>query len=55
MDNLKNCQAFLWTGNGHNEFQNLLSSLRRTKSCKKELWTKITAAVQNANLTNPPV
>jgi len=47
-------KAFLWTGNGQNEFQNLLSSLRRTKSCKKELWSKITAAVQNANLTNPP-
>ena len=43
-------QAFMWTASGQNEFQNLLSSLRRTKSCKKDLWAKITAAVQNTNL-----
>ena len=43
-------QAFMWTASGQNEFQNLLSSLRRTKSCKKDLWAKITAAVQNASL-----
>ena len=43
-------QAFMWTQSGQNEFQNLLSSLRRTKSCKKDLWTKITAAVQSASL-----
>ena len=40
----------MWTASGQNEFQNLLSSLRRTKSCKKDLWSKITAAVQNASL-----
>ena len=43
-------QAFMWTASGQNEFQNLLSSLRRTKSCKKDLWAKITTAVQNAGL-----
>jgi len=43
-------KAFMWTASGQNEFQNLLSSLRRTKSCKKDLWSKITAAVQNASL-----
>ena len=43
-------QAFMWTQSGQNEFQNLLSSLRRTKSCKKDLWAKITAAVQSASL-----
>lgn len=43
-------KAFMWTASGQNEFQNLLSSLRRTKSCKKDLWAKITAAVQNASL-----
>jgi hypothetical protein len=43
-------QAFMWTASGQNEFQSLLSSLRRTKTCKKELWSKITAAVQNAGL-----
>jgi hypothetical protein len=47
-------KAFLWTGSGQSEFQNLLSSLRRTKSCKKELWAKITAAVQNASMASPP-
>ena len=40
----------MWTASGQNEFQNLLSSLRRTKSCKKELWAKITAAVQNPTI-----
>ena len=44
-------QAFMWTPSGSNDFQNLLSSLRRTKTCKKDLWAKITAAVQNASLT----
>lgn len=43
-------KAFMWTASGQNEFQNLLSSLRRTKSCKKDLWAKITLAVQNASL-----
>lgn len=43
-------KAFMWTASGQNEFQNLLSSLRRTKSCKKDLWAKITAAVQNPTL-----
>lgn len=43
-------KAFMWTQSGQNEFQNLLSSLRRTKSCKKDLWAKITTAVQNASL-----
>jgi len=46
-------KAFMWTAGGNNEFQNLLSSLRRTKSCKKDLWTKITSAVQTAALTAP--
>jgi hypothetical protein len=41
----------MWTASGQNEFQSLLTSLRRTKSCKKELWSKITAAVQNASMT----
>merc|ERR1719340_352379 len=45
-------KAFLWTASGANEFQNLLNSLRRTKSCKKDLWAKITTAVQNANLSS---
>lgn len=43
-------KAYMWTASGQNEFANLLSSLRRNKSCKKDLWTKITAAVQSANL-----
>lgn len=43
-------KAFMWTASGQNEFQNLLNSLRRTKSCKKDLWAKITAAVQSAGL-----
>ena len=41
----------MWTPSGSNDFQNLLSSMRRTKTCKKDLWAKITAAVQNASLT----
>jgi len=44
-------KAFMWTPSGSNDFQNLLSSMRRTKTCKKDLWAKITAAVQNASLT----
>jgi len=44
-------KAYLWTASGQNEFQNLLSSLRRTKTCKKDLWAKITAAVQNASIS----
>ena len=44
-------QAYMWTGSGQNEFQNLLNSLRRNK-IKKELMNKITAAVQNATLSS---
>lgn len=47
-------KAFMWTAGGSNEFQNLLSSLRRTKSCKKDLWTKITSAVQAASQLPAP-
>merc|ERR1719154_245309 len=44
-------KAYMWTGSGQNEFQNLLNSLRRNK-IKKELMNKITAAVQNASLSS---
>jgi len=46
-------KAFLWTAGGQTEFQSLLTSLRRNKSCKKELWAKITSAVQAASLPQP--
>ncbi|XP_064457941.1 zinc finger SWIM domain-containing protein 8 homolog [Ornithodoros turicata] len=43
-------EAFLLTPGGMAQFMELVQSLRRSKSCKKELWQRIT----NAVATNPP-
>ncbi|CRK90648.1 CLUMA_CG004349, isoform A [Clunio marinus] len=39
--------AFQITPEGHNQFKDWIQSIRRSKSCKKELWTQINAAMQN--------
>lgn len=39
--------AFQMTPGGHLQFNDLLQKLKRTKSCKKELWQQITNAMQS--------
>jgi hypothetical protein len=43
--------AFFYSGN-ISSFSELLQNLRRSKACKKELWTKLCSALANANTTN---
>ncbi|KAJ0178720.1 hypothetical protein K1T71_005495 [Dendrolimus kikuchii] len=38
--------AFQLTPEGNTQFKEWLASLRRSKSCKKELWTQLNAALQ---------
>ncbi|XP_013138689.1 PREDICTED: zinc finger SWIM domain-containing protein 8-like [Papilio polytes] len=38
--------AFQLTPEGHTQFKEWLASLRRSKSCKKDLWTQLNAALQ---------
>ncbi|XP_055711055.1 zinc finger SWIM domain-containing protein 8 homolog isoform X3 [Phlebotomus papatasi] len=39
--------AFQITPEGNAQFKDWLQSIRRSKSCKKDLWTQINAALQN--------
>ncbi|XP_050667578.1 zinc finger SWIM domain-containing protein 8 homolog isoform X2 [Leptidea sinapis] len=38
--------AFQLTPEGHTQFKEWLASLRRSKSCKKDLWTQLNVALQ---------
>ncbi|ODM95377.1 Zinc finger SWIM domain-containing protein 8 [Orchesella cincta] len=40
-------QAFHLTPDGVSQFKEWLQNLRRSKACKKDLWTQITAALQS--------
>jgi len=40
-------QAFHLTPDGISQFKEWLTNLRRSKACKKDLWTQITAALQS--------
>lgn len=42
-------RAFHWTQEGVAAFSQLLQSIRRSKSCKKELWQKIEMSKQDQN------
>uniref|UniRef100_A0A0K2TKH9 SWIM-type domain-containing protein n=1 Tax=Lepeophtheirus salmonis TaxID=72036 RepID=A0A0K2TKH9_LEPSM len=43
-------KAFYWTVEGPRTFQTLLQSIRRSKSCTKELWQKVLSRVQNTTI-----
>ncbi|CAG0886034.1 unnamed protein product [Cyprideis torosa] len=45
-------QAFQMTPTGMVQFNELLQSLRRSKSCKKELWTRINRCLSQGNSNN---
>jgi hypothetical protein len=45
--------AFYFSGN-INCFNELLQNLRKSKSCKKDLWTKLCNALANTNTSNYP-
>eukprot|EP00095_Tigriopus_kingsejongensis_P011253 maker-scaffold550_size154339-snap-gene-0.22 protein:Tk11253 transcript:maker-scaffold550_size154339-snap-gene-0.22-mRNA-1 annotation:"unnamed protein product" len=48
-------RAFNWIGDGGNAYNSLLQTIRRSKSCKRELWQKVSSAQNQQNgLENHP-
>ena len=45
--------AFQLTPGGMVQFNELLQSLRRSKSCKKELWQNLTSNLQQNPMSGP--
>ncbi|XP_059097624.1 zinc finger SWIM domain-containing protein 8-like [Tigriopus californicus] len=48
-------QAFSWIADGGNAYNSLLQSIRRSKTCKRELWHKISDAQNQQSGLEPPM